>query len=226
MSAGPGDSPARREPIFNAPPGTLWLCGALIACHLLFELASPAWQDLVLETFAFVPGVFLAQFAGQGAGFSIPVLLSPVSHAFLHFDFVHLALNTGLLLAFGTAVERRIGSARFLLLFACGAAAGALAETLADHGGPVQLIGASGAVYAMMAAAVPVMFRAGRPDRVRRALEFVAVVMGLNLLFALVGLGDFLAGAQVAWRAHAGGFVAGLALIFVLMPGWPPRRPT
>ncbi len=182
------------------------------------------WQAIALDTFAFAPSNFFAQFDGQGSGLSPMVMLSLVTHAFLHVDFVHLALNTGLLLAFGTAVERRIGTLRFFILFASCAAAGALAETIAGHRVPVQLIGASGAVYGMMAAAVPIMFRRGQPDRFRRSLEFVAIIMGLNLIFALVGFGDFLAGAQIAWRAHVGGFVAGLALIFVLTPKRKIRR--
>jgi len=218
-----GSSPGR-EPIFNAPPGTLSICGFLVACHLLFRFVDHPWQDLALDTFAFVPLYFLSQFDSQGSGLSPMVSLSLVTHAFLHGDFVHLALNTGFLLAFGTAVERRIGTLRFFVLFACCAAAGALAETAASHRVPVQLIGASGAVYGMMAAAVPIMFHSGRPKRLRRMLEFVAIIMGLNLIFALVGLGDFLAGAQVAWRAHVGGFVAGLALILVLTPKQTIRR--
>lgn len=224
MSPEAPDNGPRREPIFNAPPGTLSICGFLIACHVLLQLVGIRWQGLAMETFAFVPFYFLAQFDGQGSGFAPMVMLSLVTHAFLHGGFVHLALNTGLLLAFGTAVERRIGTLSFLVLFACCAAAGALAETIASPSVPVRLVGASGAVYGMMAAAIPVIFRSGRPDRFRRSLEFVAIIMGLNLIFALIGLGDFLAGAQVAWRAHVGGFVAGLALIFLLTPKQTFRR--
>lgn len=224
MNPEPQGSGPGREPIFNAPPGTLSICGFLVVCHLLFRFVDQPWQDMALDSFAFVPITFLSQFDGQGSGLSPMVTLSLVTHAFLHGDFVHLALNTGFLLAFGTAVERRIGTLRFFVLFACCAAAGALAETIAGHSVPVQLIGASGAVYGMMAAAVPIIFHKGRPKRFRRMLEFVAIIMGLNLIFALVGLGDFLAGAQVAWRAHAGGFAAGLALILVLTPKPTIRR--
>lgn len=225
MNPEPQDSEPRREPIFNAPPGTLSICGVLIACHVLFQLLGRTWQGMAFDALAFVPIYFLSQFDSPGTGLSPMVMLSLVTHAFLHGDFVHLALNTGFLLAFGTAVERRIGTLRFLILFACCAAAGALAETIAGRSVPVQLVGASGAVYGMLAAAVPIMFRSGRSDRLRRMMEFVAVVMGLNLIFALVGLGDFLAGAEIAWRAHVGGFVAGLILIFALTPK-QTARPT
>jgi membrane associated rhomboid family serine protease len=122
------------------------------------------------------------------------------------------------LLAFGAAVERRLGAPRFLILFAGGAMAGALAEALVGNAGSVYLIGASGAVYGMMAAAMPILFRAALPGRRRRVLEFVAVIMGLNVLVAMTGFGDFLAGAEISWRAHMGGFFAGLVLGFALSP--------
>ncbi len=218
MSTSAPGAPIRRQPIFNAPPGTLWTCGALVVSYLLFLLAGPVWRQTALDTFAFVPARFLARFAAGEPGSSALDLLPLIGHAFLHTDALHLLVNTGLLLAFGAAVERRLGVWRFLILFAAGAAAGALAEALAGHAGPVYLIGASGAVYGMMAAAIPILFRAGIPGRRRRALEFIAVIMGLNVLVAIIGLGDFLAGAEISWRAHVGGFLAGLVLGFALSP--------
>ncbi len=212
-----------RQPIFNAPPGTLFTCGALVLFHLLFVLASPAWQETALLTFAFIPARFLAHFAADGPALSALDFLPLLGHAFLHADIKHLLLNAGLLLAFGSAVERRLGSARFFIVFAAAAAAGALAELTADHTRPVFVIGASGAVYGMMAAAIPIMFRAGLPAGRRRALEFIAIIMGLNLIVAGLGLGDLLAGAEIAWRAHIGGFLAGLLLGLVL-PGMRRRE--
>jgi membrane associated rhomboid family serine protease len=211
-------APLRQPPVFNAPPGTLWTCGALVVGYLLFLLAGPTWQQTALDFLAFVPARFLAHFGARETGPTILELLPLIGHAFLHADALHLLVNTGLLLAFGAAVERRLGVPRFLILFAGGAAAGALAEALTGDAGPVYLIGASGAVYGMMAAAMPILFRVGLPARRRRALEFAAVIMGLNVLVAMIGLGDFLAGAEISWRAHMGGFLAGLILAFVLSP--------
>lgn len=218
MSTPAPGTPLPRQPIFNAPPGTLWTCGALVLSYLLFLLAGPVWQQAALDTFAFVPARFLARFAVGEPGSSALELLPLIGHAFLHADALHLLVNAGLLLAFGAAVERRLGVSRFLILFAGGATAGALAEALVGNAGPVYLIGASGAVYGMMAAAMPILFRAGIPGRRRRALEFVAVIMGLNVLVAMIGLGDFLAGAEISWRAHMGGFLAGLVLGFAFSP--------
>ncbi len=207
---------APRQPIFNAPPGALCICGALVLCHVLFVLSGPAWQETALLTFAFIPARFSAHVANVGPGLSVLDFVPLLGHAFLHADYKHLLLNTGLLLAFGSAVERRLGSAGFLFVFAVAAAAGALAELTADYSRPVFVIGASGAVYGMMAAAIPIMFRPGMPAGLRRGLEFVAIIMGLNLIVAGFGLGDLRAGTEIAWRAHIGGFVAGLLLGFAL----------
>ncbi len=216
MSQAPRDVTAPKQPIFNAPRGTLFVCGALVLSHLLFAVVGPTWQEIALLTLAFIPARFLAHFVNDGMAFSILDLVPLLGHAFLHADFKHLLLNTGLLLAFGSAVERRLGSTCFLFVFAVAAATGALAELTADYTRPVFVIGASGAVYGMMAAAIPIMFRPGMPAGLRRGLEFVAIIMGLNLIVAGLGLGDVLAGAEIAWRAHIGGFLAGLLLGFAL----------
>jgi membrane associated rhomboid family serine protease len=139
-----------------------------------------------------------------------------VSYTFLHGDFMHLALNLGFLLAFGSFVERHLGLPRYLALFALTAAAGALAEYALSGGEPIALIGASGAVYGMTGAAMRFMFAGGGADRRRGALVFVGVFMGINLLLGITGLGDLLAGAAIGWKAHAGGFLAGALLSFLL----------
>src|SRR3546814_5923363 len=68
----------------------------------------------------------------------------------------------------------------------------------------------------MTGAAMRFMFAGGGAARRRGALIFVGVFLGLNLLFGITGLGDFLAGAAIGWKAHAAGFLAGVALSFLL----------
>ena len=204
--------PAGREPMFNLPPGTLWLAVAIVAVFGLENiLEGPAWSWL-FNTFAFVSTTFWPPGA---AAPSLQGVMTLVSHAFLHGDFMHLALNLGFLLAFGSFVERHLGLLRYLALFALTAAAGALTEYAFRGAGPIALIGASGAVYGMTGAAMRFMFAGGGADRRRGALVFVGVFMGINLLLGITGLGDLLAGAAIGWKAHAGGFLAGVLLSFL-----------
>ena len=218
-----GSGPREREPIFNAPPATLWTCGILVAIYLLLNIAGPRWSILALNHLAFISNVFEAQFQPRGGGLSPAVMATLVSHGLLHLDLMHMALNTGFLLAFGSVVERRFGALGFGLMFAGCAAAGALTELAFNNQPYFYLIGASGAVYGMMGGFVAMMIRRGGVARFT-ALNFVVILLVLNLLLAMLGVSDFLAGAQVAWRAHIGGFVAGLVIALLLQiakrPAW------
>ena len=216
------DGGPRKQPVFNAPPVTLWTCAALVAMFALVNLVGPHAHHWIMSHLAFASNAFEAQFADGGPGVSPVAMTSLVTHALLHLNFMHLVLNTGFLLAFGTVVERRFGGLAFGLIFACSAAVGALTEVV--FGGPriFYLIGASGAVYGMMGAFVAMMARRGGAAR-NTALNFVVIVLVLNLLLAMLGISDFLAGgAQVAWRAHIGGFVAGTLLSFGLQAARTP----
>lgn len=204
--------------MFHLPPGTLWLSLAiLIAFGVENVLQGRLWQ-LFFYNFAFVSPFFWP------SGNALPRmggLISLVTHAFLHADLMHLVLNLGFLLAFGSFVERNIGVLAFLLLFVICAAVGALTEFVFRDERDLVLIGASGAVYGITGAAVRFMLADDSHDRRRRALSFVLVIMGLNLLLGISGLGDFMAGAQIGWKAHAGGFVAGFLLAFLFTAGRP-----
>lgn len=214
----PPTTPGGYEPAFNLPPGTLWLGLAMVLVFLLQSVLEGPAQRWLLTTFAFISPVFWPPGAGLPTAHGA---LTLVTHAFLHGGFMHLALNLGFLLAFGSFVERHLGLARYLFLFAATAAAGALTEVWFSGAEPVALIGASGAVYGMTGAAARFMLAGGGLDQRRRALVFVGVFLGLNLLFGMTGLADFMAGAAVGWKAHAGGFVAGALLAFLL--GGPRR---
>lgn len=212
--------PADRQPILNAPPGTVILCAAIVVAHLIRVVLPLGLQDRLIEQFAFVPAAFMAQFGPLGQGVAASELLTLVSYAFLHGDAMHLFLNAGFLLAFGSLVERVLGTGRMLLLFFASGVAAALVQAWASGPEPIAVIGASGGVYGLLGAAVPFLFAGNLADSRRGALAFVAVLMGLNLLVGLVGI-QFLPGAAIAWEAHVGGFVAGLALVHLLVP----RRP-
>ena len=201
-----------RQPIFNAPPATVWLCSILIAMFVAFNVLPYAGQEWVFRTFAFKPLLFLSQFADSGPGILPGRMMTLVSYAFLHADFMHILVNVGLLLAFGSLIERLLGATKFLIIFFTAAAGGALAMTWAVGASPIEMIGASGAVYGLIGAATRFLFAADLSTGRRGALGFIAVLMGLNVLMALVGWGGLVHGVEIAWEAHVGGFVFGLAL--------------
>ena len=139
---------------------------------------------------------------------------------FVHGGWAHVAMNAIAALAFGPPVARLMGGAKgaagFLLFYiACGLVATA-GYGLIHPASYDSLVGASGAVFGLMGAALRLL---GRRDRAlrslgdRRFLMPAGVIMGVNAAAGLVGLAPGMEGAQVAWEAHAFGFVCGALLI-------------
>jgi membrane associated rhomboid family serine protease len=135
---------------------------------------------------------------------------------FVHFGIFHIAMNMLLLYQLGNLLERVIGSARLLLLYAAGLFAGSLGVLVADSIGSQQgggiTGGASGAVFGLMAAAAIGMHRRG--INVFRTGIGTTLMLNLVLTFAITG---------VSVGGHLGGLVGGLLCGFVLFA--PPWRP-
>jgi len=245
MRAAQKEADVRREPIFRTPTVIIVVLGLLGFIHAARALVfSPDDDQLFLWTFAFIParyqdGALLT--GGWGAK-----IWTFVSYALIHADFSHLAFNALWLLVFGSAVARRFGASRFLLLFVATAAAGALTHLGAHAGDVVPMIGASASISGTMGAAARFAFQRGGPLDLRhgeagrsyhvpaaplraalhnpQVLAFLAVWFGLNLLF---GLGSWsIVGEEqsVAWEAHVGGFLVGL-LLFRFFDPVRPQNP-
>jgi len=235
------------EPVFNVPTVLIVLIAIMAVIHVGREVLLTGDQDIeLLMRFAFIPARYDPAFlqSGEFPGGLGAQIWTFVTYAFLHGDYMHLGVNCIWLLPFGAAVARRFGTLRFLLLFSVTAAGGALAHLVTHHGQIYPMIGASGAVSGMMAAAMRFAFQHGgpleswrRPDprsytvpaeplmealRNPRVLIFIAVWFVLNLIF---GIGSKIvpgAEAEVAWQAHVGGFLTGF-LLFPLFDPVPPR---
>jgi membrane associated rhomboid family serine protease len=227
----------RRAPAINLPPAVLWLSVILVAIHVGRQLTSGAVDEWALVAFAFIP----ARYEDGGVilpGGSAARIWSPVTYAFLHADITHLLVNIVWMASFGSALGRRFGGLRFLLLALLAAVAGAALHYVLHSREAVLVIGASAAVSGMMAASARFAFAPGGPLaageagrsyhlpaesllvtlRNRRALVFILLWFAVNLLFGLTG--GFGAGVsgQIAWEAHIGGFAAGLLLFPLLDP--------
>jgi len=148
-----------------------------------------------------------------------------ITSMFLHGGFIHLFLNMFALFIFGPDIERVLGKVRYLFLYFFSGVAADFAHayfiaSLYPH--PRLLItpsiGASGAIYGVMAAfAVLFPFRrimifVGFPF-IAPALVAIAAMAMLQTLYAL-----FDPFSQVAYAAHIGGFLAGLILTMIYKP--------
>ena len=140
---------------------------------------------------------------------------------FLHADWSHLLGNLVFLLIFGLPAERELGPCRLLLLFLLGGAAANLAALYA-MGSPDQIIiGASGAVSALLGAYLALFpgARLGVVLPLGLFLEFVRVpaflLIGLWVLLQVVFAYSGPAFGAVAWPAHIAGFLFGV--VFALL---------
>jgi membrane associated rhomboid family serine protease len=140
-----------------------------------------------------------------------------LTSAFLHSPatFIHILFNLYALYALGPALESFLGRARFLALYLVTALGGSLAvvaiyqlwiftggASASATGGflaPVSALGASGAVFGLLGAYLPL----------RRAIGVnvtqLLVVLGINLVIGFVAPG-------IAWQAHLGGLLVGMVI--------------
>ena len=219
-----------QQPIFNVPVAVLAVIAVFAGVHVVrqyvFSIEDGTW---FLIAMAFIPARYAGS-AGEIPGGDIASVTSFVTHMFVHADVIHLAINSAWFLAFGSVLTRRMGVARFLVFALCGGIAGACAFLLAHPGLAVPVIGASGAIAALMGGVMRFLFSAidrgegyllrENPAAIprmslaqtltdRRIILSSAVFVGLNLL-AIIGFGKMGAVGAIAWEAHLGGYFFGL----------------
>ncbi|HEX4738343.1 MAG TPA: rhomboid family intramembrane serine protease [Allosphingosinicella sp.] len=160
----------------------------------------------------FIPGRLHAL---HGTDLALAVLLTPLTATLIHSGIAHIAFNLIVLLFCGRLVETILGSRAMILLYIVGAYAAAGAHYLAGPHDIVPMVGASGAISAVIGASAMLFGRnrvnVANPVLARwlHALWLAAAWIVLNLL---MGYSFELEGITIAVAAHVGGFLAGLAL--------------
>lgn len=194
------------EPMINLPVATKWLLAAIVVPFLLTQLILPIeYRDFVLETFGFVPEHWHA------GGFDPVNLVTPFTHMLLHGGWMHVMMNLFMLAAFGSGVERWLGPKKTLILFIISGLFGVGAHYLLNTASPYPMIGASGGLSGLFAAALIMMSRGQREMGGRFGiLPFVLIWIGLSIGFGMLGGPD---GSMVAWAAHVGGFLGGFIVL-------------
>lgn len=190
-----------------------------LSCVILFVFLSVSGLfDQVAAAAGFVPArIGAAPFALDGA--MVPVLLTPLTSAFLHLDFFHLLFNMLFLVFIGRQIELPLGSKATIVLMIAGAYAAAAATWVADPGSSAIGIGASGVVSALLAVYALIFNRqqvpalGPIPGPWVRALWLAAAWIAIQLLIGFVGnVGPDTQHATTGIWAHIGGFLAGLLL--------------
>lgn len=199
---------------------------AIIVGNVIVFLMTGAFQsDQVLAGVAASFGVIPAELVG---GFSQNVPYSPIpepltflTYMFLHAGWLHLISNMLFLWVFADNVEDAFGYFAFALFYLLCGIAGALAHVAMTPHSVAPLIGASGAVSGVIGAYVLLYPRARvwilLFFRIPLRISAIWVLGGWFLLQLFSVLTAEKGGeAEVAWWAHIGGFIAGLAITLVL----------
>lgn len=162
---------------------------------------------------------------------SFAVLATIVTSMFLHAGWLHLFGNMLFLWVFGDNVEDRLGHVGYVLFYLAGGIVASLTQVAIDVDSLIPIVGASGAVAAVLGAYLFFFPRA----TVNIIIPFfilifipipvpAVIMIGLwflqQLLAGVATLGevDTTAGGGVAFFAHIGGFLFGAAMGVLLRP--------
>jgi membrane associated rhomboid family serine protease len=175
------------------------------------------------------PQLFLPLMADPGA-----IYLSLLTAMFLHGSWMHLLGNMWFLWLFGNNIEDRLGHLPFLVFYLLGGLAATFCHWAVGPHSTVPVIGASGAIAAVLGGYSVTYPRA----RVRCLLVVIVFVTEIELpalavlgvwfvmqLLEALGTLHLQIGGGVAWWAHVGGFVAGAGLMPLAARLIPPLGP-
>ena len=205
------DNPTRSKPYVS------YILFGLCVMMFFWQASLGLAQREAILAYGMVPARLFGSDAAYGLPQVIPAWMTTISSMFLHGGVMHLAGNMLYLWIFADNVEDSIGRGKFVLFYIiCGIAA-ALTQAAVDIHSPVPMIGASGAIAGVLGAYLLLHPRANIRCLVGFFIFFRTVnvpaflVLGGWLALQFLSLGQVDSG--VAYLAHIGGFLAGMALI-------------
>lgn len=146
---------------------------------------------------------------------AVPAWLTPLSSTLVHGGALHLALNLLMLIWCGTKVERILGAGPVVFLYVIGAYTAAIAQWISSPVSPTPMIGASGAISAIIGAFALSFGQQKRlvsSPSLNRTLNALWLLAAWVVLQIMTGLLAGVQGFLLATPAHIGGFIAGLLL--------------
>lgn len=193
----------------------------IVVCVLVF-LYQASLPPRAGEAFVFIYGAIPSLVLGHAALpdelAAIPAVMTLFTSMFLHGGWMHLIGNMLYLWIFGNNIEDVMGHGRFIVFYLlCGILA-ALSHAATDPSSQIPMVGASGAISAVLGAYVLLFPHAHvlvLIPGIGMTRVAAGIVLGMWFVTQLVsgGMSMGAKGGGVAFFAHIGGFVAGMALI-------------
>jgi len=206
------------NPTTITPYVTITLIGLNVFVFFMQAL-SPGHE--VFYMYGAIPAALLGQESPLQA---VPAEMTIFSSMFMHGGFLHLGGNMLYMWIFGDNIEDRLGHWQFAVFYLVGGVVAAYSHALASGGSTVPMVGASGAVSAVLGAYL-LLFPGARV----RTLVFLGFFVQVIRLPALIVIGFWAiiqmvngmalsgsaASGGVAWFAHIGGFLYGLTAVYL-----------
>lgn len=207
---------------FPAVTALIVAINILVFLYQAFILLTEGEEGLnaMIQAVALVPGLVT-----EGQSVVLPFYLTFFTAMFVHGGLLHIASNMIYLAVFGDNVEDLMGPVLYIFFYLlCGLAA-SVAQIAADPTSMIPNVGASGAIAGVLAGyllllptgTVRILFFLPPFSRIARipALFFITLWFILQIFGGAMSLGSSSESGGVAYWAHVGGFLAGLALAFV-----------
>jgi membrane associated rhomboid family serine protease len=184
---------------------------SLATAAVFVVLTAIGWTERAAIWGGFLP----ARLAFGGDEMLAPFWITPLTATFLHANLLHLFFNLLILVFCGRPTEAVVGTPGAAILYVLGAYAAAAAQYAVDPTSAVPMIGASGAISAVLGA-YAILFGRNKVKvsnaRLAMLLNALWLMAAWVVLQVIVGITFANAGIGVAVAAHIGGFAVGLVL--------------
>src|SRR3954465_1567624 len=217
-------------PRYTTPYINYFLLALNCIVFLFTWLSGPREAQQIVNIYGMIPAQTTAFLHGIHGAPAITALVPILTSMFLHASWMHLIFNMWALYIFGDNIEDYLGHFRYLLFYLLTGFAAAALHILMNPNSTVPRVGASGAIAGVMGA----YFILYPSARVLTLVPFFFIFFIHLPAWVVLGfwfLGQFLSGAAtaiayssqttggIAFWAHVGGFVSGVALVTL----FPPR---
>ena len=213
--------PSRRVP---------WVTRTLVAMNLA-AFVLEVRQGAAIEAWLYQYGVVPRHWLLTGASDLLDwprLFFTLLTSQFLHGGLLHLGSNMLYLWIFADNVEDRLGHGRFLVLYLGSGVAAAVAQVVVSPASSVPMVGASGAIAGVLGAYL-LLFPAARiitlvplgpllQTMEVPAFLFLGLWFVLQWVEGLTTIGQVADVGGIAFWAHIGGFIAGMAGLVLLLP--------
>jgi len=186
----------------------------------LYQLSLGERIDAFVYQYGAIPAVILGGRTLPPDMVAIPATLSLFTSMFMHGGFMHIIGNMLYLWIFGNNIEDAMGHIKFILFYLISGLLASMAHLLSDMSSIIPTVGASGAISGVLGAYL-LLYPRARVHTFIMLFYFIrfmyipaGIVLGFWFLLQIVNSAlSAGGGGGVAWWAHIGGFLAGMALV-------------